>query len=81
MIKAVEKCQFQYRKNKLAHVARECFRITDCSMSLSSVSSATSVFSRAFSSRSCFTSYASLTLIPPYLAFQKRMFDAVREPA
>ena len=45
---------------------REFFRITDCNMSLSRLSSATSFFRRAFSSRRCFTSSASLTSMPPY---------------
>lgn len=49
---------------------REFFRITNCSMSLSRLRSATSFFSRPFSSRNCFTSCASLTSIPPYFAFQ-----------
>jgi hypothetical protein len=49
---------------------RQFFRITDCSMSLSRFNSATSFFSRAFSSRSCFTSCASLTSMPPYFALQ-----------
>jgi hypothetical protein len=39
-------------------------------MSLSKLKSATSFFGRAFSSRSCFTSCASLTSIPPYFDFQ-----------
>src|SRR3972149_6043130 len=46
------------------------FRITDCNASLSKLRSATSLFNRAFSSRNCFTSRASLTSIPPYFAFQ-----------
>ena len=46
------------------------FRITDCSTSVSRFNSATSFFSRAFSSRSCFTSCASLTSMPPYFALQ-----------
>src|SRR5271163_4118138 len=45
------------------------FRITDCNTSLSKLSSATSFFNRAFSSRNCFTSCASLTSIPPNFAF------------
>ena len=49
---------------------REFFRITDWSMSLSRLRSATSLFNRAFSSRRCLTSSASLTSMPPYLAFQ-----------
>src|SRR5215472_9738610 len=49
---------------------REFFRITDCNMSLSRLRSATSFFSRAFSSRNCFISCASLTDMPPYFAFQ-----------
>src|SRR5579875_208264 len=49
---------------------REFFRITDCSMSLSRLRSATRFFSRAFSSRRCLTSSASLTSMPPYFAFQ-----------
>src|SRR5262249_20090077 len=49
---------------------REFFRMTDCSMSLSRLRSATSFFNRAFSSRRCFTSSASLTSMPPYFAFQ-----------
>src|SRR5579862_3718479 len=49
---------------------REFFRITDCNMSLSRLRSATSFFSRTFSSRSCFISCASLTDMPPYFAFQ-----------
>src|SRR5262249_4096263 len=48
----------------------EFFRITDCNMSLSRLRSATSFFSRAFSSRSCLTSCASLTSMPPYFDFQ-----------
>src|SRR6202035_5641641 len=48
----------------------EFFRITDCSMSLSRLRSATSFFSREFSSRSCLTSCASLTSMPPYFDFQ-----------
>src|SRR5579863_9768107 len=46
------------------------FRITDCNASLSKLRSATSFLSRAFSSRNCFTSCASLTSIPPYFAVQ-----------
>src|SRR5689334_15676815 len=46
------------------------FRITNCSASLSRLSSATSFLRRAFSSRSAFTSCASLTSIPPYFCFQ-----------
>src|SRR5690242_5348558 len=45
------------------------FLITDCNMSLSRLRSATSFLSRAFSSRSAFTSCASLTSMPPYFAF------------
>jgi hypothetical protein len=37
---------------------------------LSRFNSATSFFSRAFSSRSCFTSCASLTSMPPYFSLQ-----------
>src|SRR3954462_14304359 len=43
----------------------EFFRMTDCSASLSNVKSVTKRFRRAFSSRNCFTSCASLTSMPP----------------
>src|ERR1700677_889230 len=49
---------------------REFFLMTDCSMSLSRLRSATSFFNLEFSSRRCLTSSASLTSMPPYLAFQ-----------
>lgn len=49
---------------------REFFRITDCSISLSRLRSATSFFNLEFSSRRCLTSSASLTSMPPYFAFQ-----------
>ena len=49
---------------------REFFRITDWSISLSKLRSATNFFNRAFSSRRCLTSSASLTSMPPYFAFQ-----------
>jgi len=49
---------------------RPFFRITDCSASLSKLKSATSFRSRVFSSRSCLASYASVTSMPPYFAFQ-----------
>src|SRR5579864_1240359 len=45
------------------------FRITDCNASLSSDRSATSLRSRAFSSRSCLASCACVASIPPYFAF------------
>src|SRR5438445_220747 len=45
------------------------FSITAFSMSLSRLRSATSFFSRPFSSSSCRNRCASPTLIPPYLAF------------
>src|SRR5437660_5099495 len=46
------------------------FAITAFSISLSRLKSTTSFFNFVFSSRSCLASCASLTVIPPYFAFQ-----------
>src|ERR1700677_442211 len=58
------------RVRPLVYELHPFFAITAFSISLSRLRSTTSFFSRAFSSRNCFASCASLTSIPPYCAVQ-----------
>jgi len=62
----------------LSHKFSEFFWITDCSRSLSRVCSATSRCRRAFSSRSCFISCASLTSKPTVFWLSSRRRCASR---
>ena len=47
------------------------FEATSCSITLSRLRSATSLLSRAFSSRNCFSSRTSAASRPPYCFFQR----------
>src|SRR5713226_8030838 len=58
------------RLRPLVYELHPFFAITAFSISLSRLRSTTSFFNFVFSSRNCFASCASLTLMPPYFPFQ-----------